>query len=27
VEYPQPDQYLDRYKNNLSIQELEEVEG
>ena len=27
VEYPQPDQYLSRYKNNLSIQELEEVEG
>ena len=27
VEYPQPDQYLDRYKNNLSIQEIEEVEG
>lgn len=27
VEYPQPDQYLDRYKNNLSIQEFEEVEG
>ena len=27
VEYPQPDQYLSRYKNILSIQELEEVEG
>ena len=27
VEYPQPDQYLSRYKNNLSIQEIEEVEG